>query len=183
MQSILYNYNPVPSLYSQTQHDCNKYFSSINTHSLNMSRHSSPSTSGVIHHPKIQYHTSPTHHSQSGYKQYSTTERYRNPSLLQIQPHQQYEQDVMGLGGYWKQTESGEMVWCNSVPMFEDAWQRDKRFGSLDRRKNKRLHKRTSPLVEAKVSATPAPPTNLEQVKTVASKPQVIICSRLFNKA
>lgn len=171
MQSILYGYNQVPSLYTQPQHDCNKYFGS---HTLNISRHSSPSTSGVMHHPKIQYHTSPTLHSQSGYKQYPTAERYRNPPLLQIQPHQQYEQDVMGLGGYWKQTESGEMVWCNSVPMFEDAWQRDKRFGSLDRRKNKRLHKRTSPLVEAKVSATPTPPTCSEQVKTVSSKPSQV---------
>lgn len=75
----------------------------------------------------------------------------RNP--LQLQPHQQYEQSGMatgGLGGYWKRSLNGELIWCNDDQQNLNAtWQRDKRFGSLDRRKNRRTQKKMSPSVES----------------------------------
>lgn len=71
-------------------------------------------------------------------------QNYQNDSFLmnphQIQPHQQYEHTnviTSGLGGCWKKNERGELVWSAN----DMTWQRDKRFGSLDRRKNKRIVK------------------------------------------
>lgn len=67
---------------------------------------------------------------QPDYRQYNNMEQnYRVLSSHQIQPHQQYEHDVVnvGLGGYWKQTENGDVVWC-SATSYEDNWQRDKRL-------------------------------------------------------
>lgn len=140
-QQLAYNYvSPTTSHYSQDY----SMYGNINTHV-------SPRHSSVPHH-KLQYYPSHTIHGQPSYKQY-VEQMVRHQNVHQIQPHQQYEHDVMnaGLGGCWKRTESGEMVWCNSVSVFEDAsWQRDKRFGSLDRRRNKLMRKRTSPLVESK---------------------------------
>lgn len=88
-------------------------------------RHSSPGSSSQ--HQKMQYYPSHTIHGQPSYKQY-VEQMFRNQH--QIQPHQQYEHDVMssGLGGCWKWSDTGEMVWCNSVSVFEDSWQRDKRY-------------------------------------------------------
>lgn len=156
-QQSLYNYNynhlPLPEY---------KY-------NTNIRQHSSPNT-GNNHnhlHSKVQYYPS---YTQPNYRPYSNIEPSYRVSSHQIQPHQQYEHDMgnTGLGGYWKQTETGETVWCSS---HEDNWQRDKRFGSLDRRKNKRLHKRTSPLVESKSNTLPAPSPTLEN-PSVKSSPQ-----------
>lgn len=80
---------------------------------------------------------------------------------------------TLGLGGYWKRLESGQTVWCNSSPT-ESNWQRDKRFGSLDRRKNKRLHKRVSPSVGNKSATLASVPMYSEHMRTPAVKsPQV----------
>lgn len=131
----------------------------------------SPSTVSSTNSYKMQSYTSQTP-PQTTHRQYpnvDTSTRIMNPH--QIQPHQQYEQGVMssGLGGYWKRAENGELVWCTTFNT-DVSWQRDKRyscilknfnrcfnlfcrFGSLDRRKNKRLHKKTSTNVDPK-SAT-----------------------------
>lgn len=80
-------------------------------------------------------------HSLHGHMDYKPT--YQNDGLLnphQIQPHQQYEHTnviTSGLGGCWRKNERGELVWSAN----DLSWQRDKRFGSLDRRKNKRIVK------------------------------------------
>lgn len=107
------------------------------------------------------------------YRQYNN-EQYHTLNPNQLQPHQQYEHVMTsGLGGIWKQSETGELVWCNTLPNIESPWQNDKMCGSLDRRRNKRLHKKASPSVEAKVE--PSQIYN-EQIRTLPSKPQVIQC-------
>ncbi|XP_022900788.1 uncharacterized protein [Onthophagus taurus] len=95
---------------------------------------------------------------------YDQQHPYNNP--LQIQPHQQYEHDVMpsGLGGYWKRKENGELIWCHNSS-FDNVWQRDKRCGSLDRRKNKRLHKRISPNVDPKSATLASVPIHSEATR------------------
>lgn len=74
---------------------------------------------------KISY--LPSTPTQYHYGNPYTPEQPRSYNPLQIQPHQQYEHDVMtsGLGGHWKKKENGEMTWCNAN--FENVWQRDKR--------------------------------------------------------
>lgn len=156
-QQPLYNYN-----YNHYSHPMQEY-----KYNTSIRQHSSPNA-GSNHnhlHQKVQYYPP---YTQQNYRQYNNMEPVYRVNSHQIQPHQQYEHD---LGGYWKQTETGETVWCN---VYEDNWQRDKRFGSLDRRKNKRLHKRTSPLVESKSNTLPAPSPTLENTHTpsVKSSPQ-----------
>lgn len=163
-QQSLYNYH-------HYNHPIQEY--KYNTNVNNLRQHSS-SNVGNNHnhlHPKVQYYPP---YTQTNYRQYNNMEPVYRVNSHQIQPHQQYEHDLgsTGLGGYWKQTETGETVWCSA---YEDNWQRDKRFGSLDRRKNKRLHKRTPPLVESKSNTLPAPSPTLEKAHSpsIKSSPQV----------
>lgn len=76
---------------------------------------------------KISYMSTTTSTQDFYSNSYNNNEQMRFYNPLQIQPHQQYEHDVMtsGLGGYWKRKENGEMTWCNAN--FDNAWQRDKR--------------------------------------------------------
>lgn len=137
---------------------------------------------------KSQYFTSHTIHGQPNYRHYQNEGSYRNPH--QIQPHQQYEHMgimTMGLGGCWKKSENGELVWYNSNTI-DVNWQKDKRysvilkclkfginysknfrFGSLDRRKNKRIHKRISPSIDHNTSVSNYP----DQVRNASVKSQV----------
>lgn len=108
------------------------------------------------------------------YRQFTPEQQqYHTLNPHQLQPHQQYEHVMTtGLGGVWKQSETGEMIWCNSVANIESSWQGDKIFGSLDRRRNKRIHKKLSPSTEGKSDTLH---TYNERVRNVPSKPQVII--------
>lgn len=77
---------------------------------------------------KSQYFSSHTIHGQPNYRHYQNEGTYRNPH--QIQPHQQYEHMgimTMGLGGCWKKSENGELVWYNSNTI-DVNWQKDKRY-------------------------------------------------------
>ncbi|XP_018325652.1 uncharacterized protein LOC108737338 isoform X2 [Agrilus planipennis] len=125
-------------------HGTNSYPNSLNRQSA------SPNYSNNSLHKTQFYGSHILHNQHMG----NSEQSHRTINPHQIQPHQQYENAVMnsGLGGYWKQTETGEMIWCNTV--VSDNWKQEKRFGSLDRRRNKRSHhKRTSPSVDPK-SAT-----------------------------
>ncbi|CAH0562613.1 unnamed protein product [Brassicogethes aeneus] len=138
-------------------------------------RQSSSNVSNFLSYkPNQQYYPSQSF-SHSNIRQYQTLpdpNTYRNPH--QIQPHQQYEHNVVGagLGGCWRSMENGEMVWCNSSAA-ESNWERDKGFGSLDRRKNKRVSKRISPTVDNK-SATIASPSYTDHVRTASVKSHII---------
>ncbi|RZC37010.1 uncharacterized protein BDFB_001576 [Asbolus verrucosus] len=145
------------------------YRLSINGYENYMERQSSPNTNT----PKIYYSQNLEHnHNYRMYPENKQNFHASNPH--QIQPHQQYEHMNLGLGGYWKRLESGETVWCNSNPI-ESNWQRDKRFGSLDRRKNKRLHKRVSPSVDNKSATLATVPVYTDHIRTASIKsPQVI---------
>ncbi|KAL1493401.1 hypothetical protein ABEB36_011462 [Hypothenemus hampei] len=118
----------------------------------NLIRQSSPTSSNN----KVPYY-SHTLHGDLIYNRYTVDpSKYRNTidastfGTHPIQPHQQYENNGMimnsGLGGYWKKSESGEMVWVCLSNTIDGNWQRDKRFGSLDRRTNKRVQRRISPV-------------------------------------
>ncbi|CAH1965193.1 unnamed protein product [Acanthoscelides obtectus] len=122
--------------------------------------------------PKVQYYPS---QGMSNYRGYEGS--YRNPH--QIQPHQQYEQMnvTSGLGGCWKKTESGEFVWCNSSTI-DINWQRDKRFGSLDRRKNKRISKRISPNVDNKSATLATVPNYQDQIRSASVKSSQVVSRR-----
>ncbi|KAK5639014.1 hypothetical protein RI129_011506 [Pyrocoelia pectoralis] len=157
----------------QQSHEYPKFVVANNNNNNGIRQSNSPgSTSNASTYSKSSYYP-PTFYNNC--RQYTNVDlqcRTLNPH--QIQPHQQYEHDVMnvGLGGYWKRTESGESVWCNSTP--NDSWQRDKRFGSLDRRRNKRIHKRTSPLVDHKSATISMAIPYFETTRPVPTKPQQI---------
>lgn len=128
---------------------------------------------------KISY--MPATPTQYHYGHPYNTEQPRSYNPLQIQPHQQYEHDVMtsGLGGYWKKKENGEMTWCNAN--FDNVWQRDKRCGSLDRRKNKRVHKRISPNVDVKCATLSSMPIQHEPNRNITMQiPQVFSCLKIL---
>ncbi|XP_066158004.1 uncharacterized protein sstn [Euwallacea fornicatus] len=92
-----------------------------------------------------------------------------------IQPHQQYENNGMnsGLGGCWKKSESGQMHWVYSSNTLDGSWQRDKRFGSLDRRKNKRIQRKISP-VDSKSATLAIVPTHSDQSQATFVKPSQV---------
>lgn len=48
---------------------------------------------------------------------------------------------ISGLGGYWVKNENNESIWVSTMTPPHGHWTRDKRFGSLDRRKEKFAHK------------------------------------------
>ncbi|KAB0800800.1 hypothetical protein PPYR_06539 [Photinus pyralis] len=157
----------------QQSHEYPKFVVTNNNNNNGIRQSSSPgSTSSTSTYSKSQYYPPQFYNNCRQYANVEQQCRTLNPH--QIQPHQQYEHDVMnvGLGGYWKRTESGESVWCNSTP--NDTWQRDKRFGSLDRRRNKRLHKRTSPLVDQKCATISVAIPYYETARPAPSKPQQI---------
>lgn len=161
--SVVYNY-PLPKPgFNQT----------LKSHHSPTQRTQHRQSSPNINTPKMFYSQT----LDPNYRIYPEMEQ--NPH--QIQPHQQYEHMTSGLGGYWKRLESGETVWCNSSPIENASWQRDKRFGSLDRRKNKRLHKRVSPSVDNKSATLATVPTYADHVRTTALKsPQVSLVTILF---
>ncbi|XP_060516147.1 uncharacterized protein LOC132695721 [Cylas formicarius] len=140
------------------------------SNSAAMHRQSSPTTSNFV--PQKVYYPSHTIHGDPSYR-YTIDGGFRNPH--QIQPHQQYEHNGMatGLGGYWKQSDSGEMFWCYSNTV-DSNWQRDRRFGSLDRRKNKRIHKRVSPIEDKSIPVPSLPNHNDDQIKTAFIKPSLV---------
>jgi hypothetical protein len=170
--STVYNYPVFNQNYSQVSQAIKNHHNSPTnqlTNSRTQHRQSSPNTNT----PKMFY--SQNLEQNHNYRVYPENEQnFHAPNPHQIQPHQQYEQMNLGLGGYWKRLENGEMVWCNSSPV-ESNWQRDKRFGSLDRRKNKRLHKRVSPSVSNKSATLASVPVYVDHVRTASIKsPQVI---------
>ncbi|ENN80322.1 hypothetical protein YQE_03315, partial [Dendroctonus ponderosae] len=122
-------------------------------------RQSSPTS-----HNKVQYYSSHTIHGEPMYNRYTVdASGYRNSSDTMhlpyphpIQPHQQYENNGMssGLGGSWKRSESGQI------------------FGSLDRRKNKRVQRRISP-IDSKSATLATVPTHSDQMSATFVKPQV----------
>ncbi|CAH1103380.1 unnamed protein product [Psylliodes chrysocephalus] len=127
--------------------------------------------------PKSHYYPSyPTFNRQS--YRYDSEVMYRNHH--QIQPHQQYEQMnvvTSGLGGYWKRTTNGELVWYSSS-VIDGNWQRDKRFGSLDRRKTKRLTSRISPNIDNKSATLSTVPNYQGQVRSASIKSSQILNRR-----
>lgn len=147
-------------------HTINQNFNPIpNSPSKQLQQQQQQSTLNRNH--KIRYEESPEQTAYRAYQQQQLQHHHQETdNFHQIQPHQQYEQMGSGLGGYWKRSESGKKVWCDSQT--EPNWQRDKRFGSLDRRKNKRMHKRVSP--SADKSATLASVPYSERVRTASVK-------------
>ncbi|XP_044741029.1 GATA zinc finger domain-containing protein 7 [Chrysoperla carnea] len=92
------------------------------THSMNAGDHNPR----IIHHERLERTTSAIHPPR--------------PQQVQLAPHQQYD---TGLGGYWMCLDTGETVWCSVEPNY---WQRETRFGSLDRSKTRPLqHKWSTP--------------------------------------
>lgn len=123
-----HNFQHSPQLHPRSPQLMYNYSSQHYTNQLpppHFIRHSSPTTQPTNTNIKPpfyqQSHPIPVQ-QPANYRQYDG--QYRNPH--QLQPHQQYEQNVMtaGLGGCWKRSESGEMIWCNQV---DSNWQRDKR--------------------------------------------------------
>lgn len=114
---------------SQSLHDYTKYNISNNNNGNNMRPPSSPSSISHTNSYSKSYYPSAYYSNNRQYTNMDHQFKTLNPH--QIQPHQQYEQDVMtaGLGGYWKKTESGESVWCTSSP--NESWQRDKRYNYM----------------------------------------------------
>lgn len=139
--------------------------------------HKSMMPNTVLKSHKINYPQYPM--SQYGYSSSYGADHGVPYNPLQIQPHQQYEHDITptGLGGYWKEKKNGNFIWCHNSS-FENVWQRDKRCGSLDRRKNKRLHKRISPNVDPKSATLASVPMHAEINRQQATIPipQVFIC-------
>ncbi|XP_045482282.1 uncharacterized protein LOC123686283 isoform X1 [Harmonia axyridis] len=138
-----------------------------------ISRQSSPNLNGNLN--KYQYSNSPVPSQQSYMFKNSSSDsvssNLQNPH--QLQPHQQYEQNA-GLGGCWRKKESGEIIWCNSSSTMDSNWQREKRFGSLDRRKNRRIQKRVSPNGDNKSATLATINYSLDQKKPcVMHSPQV----------
>ncbi|KAJ8936500.1 hypothetical protein NQ314_012364 [Rhamnusium bicolor] len=159
------------SVYSYPSHTEFSKFTMGNNHFSNTHLHRQSNSSSYPQ--KSQYFSSHTIHGQSNYRQYQNEGAYRNPH--QIQPHQQYEQMgvimTSGLGGCWKKTENGELVWCNSNTI-DANWQRDKR------RKNKRVHKRVSPSVDPKSATIASVPNYPNQVRNASVKSSQIINRR-----
>lgn len=154
-----YHYATLPQQHIQDYNKSKLILS--NTTSIQIQRQTSGSSLG---NHKNYYSTTPT------YRHYDQQYHMLNPH--QLQPHQQYEHVMTtGLGGFWKQSDNGEMIWCNSVSNVETAWQGDKVFGSLDRRRNKRTHKTTSSSTETKLDNNQ--PYN-ERIRNLPTKSQVI---------
>ncbi|XP_044256282.1 uncharacterized protein LOC123006131 [Tribolium madens] len=181
----LHQHSPVNSHYSQTQpYQPNPRPNTLYNYPINQTfqvpqliknHHSPQSTRSQHRQSSPNLNTTKMFYSQNpDYRLHSESENFLTANPHQIQPHQQYEHMPLGLGGYWKRLESGQTVWCNSSPT-ESSWQRDKRFGSLDRRKNKRLHKRVSPSVGNKSATLASVPVYTDQIRTPSIKsPQVI---------
>ncbi|XP_044765949.1 uncharacterized protein LOC123322157 isoform X2 [Coccinella septempunctata] len=149
------------------------YTKYTNSNPIPISRQSSPNLNSNLN--KYQYSNSPLPPQQSYMYKNSSVDSV--PSNLQnphqLQPHQQYEQNA-GLGGCWKKKDSGEIIWCNSSSSIDPNWQRDKRFGSLDRRKNRRIQKRISPNGDNKSATLSTISYSLDQKKpTFLHSPQV----------
>lgn len=102
-------------------------------------------------------------------------ERYMEYNPLQIQPHQQYENNFMtsGLGGCWKWKENGEVIWCNSTNTIDSNWPKEKRFGSLDRRKNRRVQKQMLANPENKSATLATIPYNSNYERTNSNKSEI----------
>ncbi|CAG9759309.1 unnamed protein product [Ceutorhynchus assimilis] len=151
-------------------------------------RQSSP-TMSTGSNAKVQYYAAHhTSYAEPAFNRFtgdgSTT--YRNTvdagafkSPHPLQPHQQYENNGMhpGLGGCWKRSESGELFWVYSSNTLDSSWQRDKRFGSLDRRRNKRVQRKISP-VDSKSATLATMPAHNDQVKTAFVKPPQVTTRR-----
>ncbi|XP_057655395.1 uncharacterized protein LOC130893369 [Diorhabda carinulata] len=135
-------------------------------------RQSSPTASLST---KTHYYPSHPTLTRQNYRQYESDVMYRNPH--QIQPHQQYEQMNIGLGGYWKRNPNGDLVWYSSS-VIDSNLQRDKRFGSLDRRKTKRVSSRISPNMENKSATLSAVPNYQGQVRCASVKNSQILTRR-----
>ncbi|ERL94778.1 hypothetical protein D910_12052, partial [Dendroctonus ponderosae] len=154
------------SQHSMSMQRSSQNFSRISQQYVQM-RQSSPTS-----HNKVQYYSSHTIHGEPMYNRYTVdASGYRNSSDTMhlpyphpIQPHQQYENNGMssGLGGSWKRSESGQMYWVYS----------SNTFGSLDRRKNKRVQRRISP-IDSKSATLATVPTHSDQMSATFVKPQV----------
>ncbi|XP_030748664.1 uncharacterized protein LOC115876830 isoform X3 [Sitophilus oryzae] len=151
---------------------------------IQMHRQSSPTASNNM--AKMNYYPLHTVHGDTGYNRHTMDASgykaameasYKAPHPLQ--PHQQYEHNGMnsGLGGCWKRAENGEMFWVYTSNTIDSNWQRDKRFGSLDRRKNRRVQRRISP-VEGKSATLATLPSKGDEVKTAFVKPSLVTTRR-----
>ncbi|XP_076261388.1 stepping stone [Rhynchophorus ferrugineus] len=182
------SHSPLSTTHSLTMLRTSQNYSSRMSHQYQMHRQPSPTTSNsgnsigkVQYYPAHSIHGEPVYNRHtvdaSGYKAAIESAVYRTPHSLQ--PHQQYEHNGMnsGLGGCWKKAENGEMFWVYSSSTLDSNWQRDKRFGSLDRRKNKRVQRRVSP-VENKSATLATLPSHSDQVKTAFVKPSQIASRR-----
>ncbi|CAG9816850.1 unnamed protein product [Phaedon cochleariae] len=174
--SLMSQHSPQKSQHSpQISHRASQYQQYASDFAESGNRQSSPTASLS---PKSQYYPSHAILSKQGYRQYESEVMVRNPH--QIQPHQQYEQmnvTTSGLGGYWKKTGNGEHVWYSSN-MIDAAWQPDKRFGSLDRRKTKKMTSRISPNIDNKSATLSSVPNYQSQVRSASVKTSQVINRR-----
>lgn len=132
-------------------------------------------TYGNISPPKSHNYT----HSLQAHMDYK--QNYQNDSFLlnphQIQPHQQYEHTniiTSGLGGCWKKNERGELVW-NTKDLNH---QKDKRFGSLDRRKNKRITKVSTNIDNKSATLGGMPSSQVQIMNNIQVNPSQVITRR-----
>lgn len=108
-------------------------------HVQNMNRHSPVRTKSIDSDPRKTMIVDNYVHD-TYYTQYHETDSHSNINYSPIY-HPDPEVVSTGLGGYWIKNENNESVWVSTVsPMNTPPhghWTRDKRFGSLDRRKEK----------------------------------------------
>lgn len=165
-----------PQTHSYTQGYTHTAIRSTLNHSPGASTSVSASLSSMKYYPVAHQQLQHAQHMSHPRQYYDSRVPPSNP--LQLQPHQQYE-NVMtsgaGLGGYWKQSENGEF-WCNNS---STESMKDKRFGSLDRRKNKRLQKKAAVSLDQKsATLTPSVPSYQEATRTLPTKSQAIAARR-----
>lgn len=125
----------------------NQYASQMNhmdQHLLLLTMNPSPN-----HHlPLVNSHSSPIRSKSINYDpRRSVSEHngyiqdyYNNQQFVNNDDSYESELVTAGLGGYWVKNDNNESVWIPTHSPLSTPWPRDKRFGSLDRRKEKFVH-------------------------------------------
>lgn len=134
----------------------NMHTSPLRTKSMDYDPRKSYSES--IHQDHHQYHQYPSHSPIS--------ERIYEPQNSPI--YHNPETENTGLGGYWYKNENNENIWVPTGSPVNSHWPRDKRFGSLDRRKEKYAHKQVERKENRVIEPVPSPQnrTNQQLVRT-----------------
>lgn len=84
--------------------------------------------------PQYVINPNPSPHSEKIYEHEVVNSIHNSPI------YQNPDSENTGLGGYWYKNENNESIWVPTGSPVSSHWPRDKRFGSLDRRKDKYVH-------------------------------------------